>query len=227
MASKTDAQLKRDVLAELHFDAAVGAIQVGVRVRDGVAMLTGCVRSLAEIDAWHCSSALDPVVANIHQRHTLPSAAVIASGPRMNIDRRQLFWMATGLLVAGPVQALEHSAHLPVIPAKTRSELLTRTVWTQERIAVLRWMWAQDRSASYIARQLGRCTRNSVHRKARQLGLKRPRFGPPDQVRRCGSVAEIEAWLRTTTLTSDQERALLKRYRFATTRPKDCGTRQP
>ena len=51
MASKTDAQLKRDVLAELHFDAAVGAIQVGVRVRDGVAMLTGCLPDVSKIDA--------------------------------------------------------------------------------------------------------------------------------------------------------------------------------
>lgn len=47
---KTDAQLKQDVLSELQLDVAVQA-RVGVRVRDGVAMLTGCVRSLAEIDA--------------------------------------------------------------------------------------------------------------------------------------------------------------------------------
>ncbi len=48
---KTDAQLKQDVLAELRLDAAVEAIQVGVRVRDGFAMLTGCLRGFPDIDA--------------------------------------------------------------------------------------------------------------------------------------------------------------------------------
>ncbi len=48
---KTDAQLKLDVLAELRLDAAVEALQVGVCVRDGVAMLTGCLRGFPEIDA--------------------------------------------------------------------------------------------------------------------------------------------------------------------------------
>lgn len=128
--------------------------------------------------------------------------------------------MASGLLLAGTAHAFENLTHVPVTPAKTaRSALSTRAVWTQERIAVLRWMWAEDRSAAYIARQLGRCTRDAVHRKARRLGLKRPRFGPPDQIRRSGSVAEIKAYLRTTTLTSDQNRALINRYRSANCPP--------
>jgi osmotically-inducible protein OsmY len=45
---KTDAQLKQDMLAELR---RVETIRVGVRVRDGVAMLTGFLREIAEIEA--------------------------------------------------------------------------------------------------------------------------------------------------------------------------------
>ena len=38
---KTDAQLKNDVLAELGWDPAIKATDVGVIVKDGVVTLTG------------------------------------------------------------------------------------------------------------------------------------------------------------------------------------------
>jgi osmotically-inducible protein OsmY len=48
---KTDARLKLEVLAELRLDASLQAIRIGVRVRDGVAMLTGHLPGAAHIDA--------------------------------------------------------------------------------------------------------------------------------------------------------------------------------
>jgi osmotically-inducible protein OsmY len=45
---KTDAQLKKDVLAELEWDAAVDAAHVGVTVKDGVVTLAGHLDSFAE-----------------------------------------------------------------------------------------------------------------------------------------------------------------------------------
>ena len=45
---KTDAQLKNDVLAELGWDPAIKATDVGVIVKDGVVTLTGHLESYAE-----------------------------------------------------------------------------------------------------------------------------------------------------------------------------------
>jgi osmotically-inducible protein OsmY len=45
---KTDAQLKKDVLAELEWDPAINATQVGVAVKDGVVTLTGHLDTYAE-----------------------------------------------------------------------------------------------------------------------------------------------------------------------------------
>jgi osmotically-inducible protein OsmY len=45
---KSDAELKRDITAELDWDPAVDAAHVGVTVRDGVVTLTGHLDSLAE-----------------------------------------------------------------------------------------------------------------------------------------------------------------------------------
>lgn len=119
--------------------------------------------------AIHCA-----MLAKDEARQALPNAADVASGARMNIDRRRLFLLAGGLLLCGNAQALGTTAP-PAPPANTApSERPTRAVWTPERIAVLRRMWAENRSATRIARQLGPFTRNAVHRKARLLGLKRP-----------------------------------------------------
>ena len=45
---KSDAQLKKDVQAELEWDAAINPTQVGVLVKDGVVTLTGHLDSYAE-----------------------------------------------------------------------------------------------------------------------------------------------------------------------------------
>jgi osmotically-inducible protein OsmY len=45
---KSDAQLKKDVLSELEWDASVDASHVGVTVKDGVVTLTGHLDSFAE-----------------------------------------------------------------------------------------------------------------------------------------------------------------------------------
>ena len=45
---KTDAQLKKDVIAELEWDPAIDATHVGVAVEDGVVQVTGHLGSLAE-----------------------------------------------------------------------------------------------------------------------------------------------------------------------------------
>lgn len=45
---KSDAQLKKDVMAELEWDPAIEATQVGVAVKDGVVTLTGHLDTYAE-----------------------------------------------------------------------------------------------------------------------------------------------------------------------------------
>ncbi|MGE0740425.1 MAG: GcrA family cell cycle regulator [Hyphomonadaceae bacterium] len=43
--------------------------------------------------------------------------------------------------------------------------------WTEERVALLRKLWAEGLSASQIAKQLGQVTRNAVIGKVHRLGL--------------------------------------------------------
>ncbi|MBL8531949.1 MAG: GcrA cell cycle regulator, partial [Hyphomonadaceae bacterium] len=43
--------------------------------------------------------------------------------------------------------------------------------WTEERVALLRKLWAEGLSASQIAKQLGGVTRNAVIGKVHRLGL--------------------------------------------------------
>ncbi len=45
---KTDIQLQKDILAELSWDPAVNATDVGVIVKDGVVTLTGHLTNYAE-----------------------------------------------------------------------------------------------------------------------------------------------------------------------------------
>jgi len=56
---KTDAQLQQDVMAELKWEPAVHAAQIGVEVKDGVATLAGEVSSYAE--KWHAERAAQRV----------------------------------------------------------------------------------------------------------------------------------------------------------------------
>ncbi|HLI10567.1 MAG TPA: GcrA family cell cycle regulator [Alphaproteobacteria bacterium] len=57
--------------------------------------------------------------------------------------------------------------------------------WTEERIAILRRLWAQGLSASQIAEQLGSVTRNAVIGKAHRLGL----AGRPSPIKNTPEVA--------------------------------------
>ena len=43
--------------------------------------------------------------------------------------------------------------------------------WTEERVSVLKKLWAEGHSASQIAKQLGGVTRNAVIGKVHRLGL--------------------------------------------------------
>jgi len=45
---KTDQQLKQDVIAELGWEPAVNASQIGVEVKDGIVTLAGRVGSFTE-----------------------------------------------------------------------------------------------------------------------------------------------------------------------------------
>lgn len=56
---KTDTQLQQDVMAELHWNPAVHATQIGVEVKDGVVTLAGEVGSYAE--KWNAERAAQRV----------------------------------------------------------------------------------------------------------------------------------------------------------------------
>ena len=50
--------------------------------------------------------------------------------------------------------------------------------WTDERVELLKKLWADGLSASQIAAELGGVTRNAVIGKVHRLGLLRPRQEP-------------------------------------------------
>ncbi len=56
---KTDAQLQQDVMAELEWEPAVPATQIGVEVRNGVVTLAGRLDSYAQ--KWHAERAVQRV----------------------------------------------------------------------------------------------------------------------------------------------------------------------
>ena len=56
---KTDAQLKQDIIAELTWDSAVNAAQIGVEVKDGTVTLAGHVDSYTE--KWQAERAAQRV----------------------------------------------------------------------------------------------------------------------------------------------------------------------
>jgi len=56
---KTDSQLQQDVMAELKWEPAVHAAQIGVEVKDGVVTLAGEVSSYVE--KWHAQQAAQRV----------------------------------------------------------------------------------------------------------------------------------------------------------------------
>ncbi|WP_300389946.1 GcrA family cell cycle regulator [Henriciella sp.] len=81
--------------------------------------------------------------------------------------------------------------------------------WTEERVEVLKKLWAEGHSASQIAKQLGGVTRNAVIGKVHRLGLS-GRATPSRPVKRPPRLARPKPRLRTdgnvsTTGTSSEE----------------------
>lgn len=59
IAVKTDAQLQKDIIAELNWEPSVNAAQIGVEVKDGIVTLAGHVSSYAE--KWDAERAAQRV----------------------------------------------------------------------------------------------------------------------------------------------------------------------
>jgi len=92
---KTDADLKRDIVAELNWDPAVNATAIGVAVRDGVVTLTGHLGTYAEKHAASravqrvagvkaVALELDVKLSPDHKRSDTEIAASIESAIRWN-----------------------------------------------------------------------------------------------------------------------------------------------
>ncbi len=63
--------------------------------------------------------------------------------------------------------------------------------WTDERVELLKKMWAEGQSASQIAKELGSVTRNAVIGKVHRLGLSNRVGGPEGKAR--DEAPEVEA----------------------------------
>src|SRR2546425_3373211 len=100
IATRTDAQIQRDVLDELKWEARVQPNEIGVAVKDGVVTLTGWVDSYtkrwAAEEAAHRVRGVKAVANDVEIR--LPSAA-----ERTDAD-----------IAAAAVRALEWDAFVPV-----------------------------------------------------------------------------------------------------------------
>ncbi len=93
---KTDSQLQHDVMAELGWDPAVHAAQIGVEVKDGVVTLAGEVSSYAE--KWHAEQAVQRV-SGVHALAVAMTVKLSALGQRTDADiaasaRSILGWMS-------------------------------------------------------------------------------------------------------------------------------------
>lgn len=79
-----------------------------------------------------------------------------------------------------PIPARMTRTYIPCNPQRlaSRGPLLfykDQTMWTPERIATLKALWAKGQSASEMAAELGALSRNAVIGKLHRLGLKRPK----------------------------------------------------
>lgn len=93
---KTDSQLQHDVMAELGWDPAVHAAQIGVEVKGGVVTLAGEVSSYAE--KWHAEQAVQRV-SGVHALAVAMTVKLSALGQRTDADiaasaRSILGWMS-------------------------------------------------------------------------------------------------------------------------------------
>ena len=77
--------------------------------------------------------------------------------------------------------------------------------WTEERVEVLKKLWAEGHSASQIAKQLGGVTRNAVIGKVHRLGLS-GRATPSRPVKRPPRLARPKPQIRQEGTPPAQER---------------------
>ena len=88
---KTDAQLQQDVMAELKWEPAVHAAQIGVEVKDGVVTLAGEVSSYTEkLNAERAAQRVSGVKALAVEMEIKPSlsATVVKSDIEAALKRR-------------------------------------------------------------------------------------------------------------------------------------------
>lgn len=88
---KTDAQLQQDVMAELKWEPAVHAAQIGVEVKDGVFTLAGEVSSYTEkLNAERAAQRVSGVKALAVEMEIKPSlsATVVKSDIEAALKRR-------------------------------------------------------------------------------------------------------------------------------------------
>ena len=88
---KTDAQLQQDVMAELKWEPAVHAAQIGVEVKDGVVTLAGEVSSHTEkLNAERAAQRVSGVKALAVEMEIKPSlsATVVKSDIEAALKRR-------------------------------------------------------------------------------------------------------------------------------------------
>ncbi|MEM9853815.1 MAG: GcrA family cell cycle regulator [Pseudomonadota bacterium] len=87
--------------------------------------------------------------------------------------------------------------------------------WTDERVEILKKMWAEGQSASVIAKELGGVTRNAVIGKVHRLGLSNragtgsaPKTGPEKKTKAAPKPAPVEPKPEPKTESAAPERAL-------------------
>ena len=78
--------------------------------------------------------------------------------------------------------------------------------WTDERVELLKKMWAEGQSASQIAKELGSVTRNAVIGKVHRLGLSN-RVGGSDAPKGKGAEDEVDTAEVETTPRAEPVRA--------------------
>lgn len=126
---KTDAQLKRDVIAELSWEPSVNAAQIGVEVKDGIVTLAGHVASHAE--KWNAERAAQRV------------SGVKALAIEMDVELPGLSKRTDADIARSVENVLEWTSYLPKDSVKVMVEggwvTLSGTVtWDYQRDAAAR-----------------------------------------------------------------------------------------
>ena len=125
---KTDAQLQQDVMAELKWEPAVHAAQIGVEVKDGVVTLAGEVSSYTEkLNAERAAQRVSGVKALAVEMEIKPSlsATVVKSDIEAALKRRAAAdAKSIAVDVEGGDVTLTGTVH-----SWSESDLATRSAW--------------------------------------------------------------------------------------------------